>query len=53
MNTFTFEDIAEIMSVPIGKVVMATARAEVAPEFDNRYSVVAVKSIIEEIKGKL
>ena len=53
MNTFTFLDIVEIMSVPMGKVVMATARAGVQPEFDDRYSVPSVKLIINEIKGSL
>ena len=51
MNTFTFEDIMEIMGVPMGRVVMATVRAGVQPEFDERYSVPSVKSIIAEIKG--
>ena len=53
MGTYTFADIMEIMSVPMGKVVMAAARAEVHPEFDDRYSVSSVKLIINEIKGRL
>ena len=51
METYTFADIAEIMTVPMGRVVMATVRAGVQPEFDERYSVTSVKLIIAEIKG--
>ena len=49
---YTFQAIAATMGVPIGKVVMATARAEVQPEASGEYSEESFKAIAKEIESR-
>ena len=50
---YTFTQIAEIMSVPMGKVVMATARAGVQPEASGEYSEESFQAIVKEITSRM
>ena len=52
MNTYSFEDIAEIMDVPTGKVVMASSRADV-DGINGRFTQSQTQIIINEIKEYL
>ena len=49
----TMIQIAEQMSVPMGKVVMAASRAEVQPEAPGEFSEESVTAIIEEIQARM
>ena len=49
---FTFIQMAQIMSVPMGKIVMATARAEVQPEASGEYSEESFKAIVKEVEAR-
>ena len=53
MKTYTFIEIAEIMSVPMGKVVMASSRAEVEPEASGSYSQASYEAIVAEIQARI
>ena len=53
MKTYTFIEIAEIMSVPMGKVVMASSRAEVEPEASGSYSEASFRAIVKEIEARI
>ena len=50
---YTFTQIAEIMSVPMGKVGMASARAEVSPEASGEYSEESFQAIVAEITSRM
>ena len=49
----TMIQIAEQMSVPMGKVVMASSRAEVHPEASGEFTQESVSKIIEEIQARM
>ena len=49
----TMQQIAEQMSVPMGKVVMAASRAEVQPEASGEFTETSVSRIIEEIESRM
>lgn len=50
--SYTFQSISAIAGVPMGKVVMATARAEVQPEASGEYSEASFQAIVKEIEAR-